>query len=161
MFLTQIINGEVTELAFCEECAKARGLFDPQALSFAEKFFPEKFQERVGNLLKELNIGASPSRQHGDADSKGNLLTECPVCHFTLDDYRRSEHLGCPDCYRVFAREIFSDAETQEAGSEEPAPNGASPALTRKQIEAELSLAIEREDYETAARLRDQLKNLD
>ena len=47
MFLTQIVNGQVTELAFCEECARAKGLFDPQALTFAEKFFPEKFKERI------------------------------------------------------------------------------------------------------------------
>lgn len=161
MFLTQIINGQVTELAFCEECAKARGLFDPQALSFAEKFFPEKFKERVDDLLRELNIASAPSRQHSNEESKGNLLTECPVCHFTLDDYRRSEHLGCPDCYRVFAREIFNDSETQQAENQEAAPDGASPTLTRKQIEAELSRAIEREDYESAAQLRDQLKNLD
>ena len=41
MFLTQIVNGQVSELALCEACARAKGLFDPQSLTFAEKFFPE------------------------------------------------------------------------------------------------------------------------
>ena len=44
MFLTQIVNGQVTELAFCEECARAKGLFDPQALTFAEKSYEEIYE---------------------------------------------------------------------------------------------------------------------
>lgn len=165
MFLTQIVNGQVTELAFCEECARAKGLFDPQALTFAEKFFPEKFKERINNLVRELGEGAGTARQKpAPLPPSANLLTECPVCHFTLENYRRTERLGCPDCYRVFAQELFADPSVEMPADEpsvgEKSSDGASPALTRKQLEAELARAVEREDYETAARLRDQLNNL-
>ena len=45
MQLTQIVNGQVTELILCESCARNKGLFDPQSLSFAEKFFPEELKK--------------------------------------------------------------------------------------------------------------------
>ena len=54
MQLTQIVNGQVTELILCEECAKKKGLFDPQSLAFAEKFFPEELKKKVEEIVKEL-----------------------------------------------------------------------------------------------------------
>lgn len=166
MFLTQIVNGQVTELAFCEACAKAKGLFDPQSLSFAEKFFPEQFKEKLDNLMRELSQPAEKGRTQLPPTSP-NMLTECPTCHFTLEDFRRTERLGCSDCYTVFAQELTNapSAEVAKSGQEDhaeasaasPAPE-ATPSLM--QLKARLQEAIVREDYETAARLRDQIKKL-
>ena len=65
MFLTQIVNGQVSELALCETCAREKGLFDPQSLTFAEKFFPEEFRNRVDKLVRELtqseSVAAAPA----------------------------------------------------------------------------------------------------
>ena len=65
MFLTQIVNGQVSELALCEACAREKGLFDPQSLTFAEKFFPEEFRNRVDKLVRELtqseSVAAAPA----------------------------------------------------------------------------------------------------
>ncbi len=155
MFLTQIVNAEVTELCLCESCAKERGLFDPQALTFAEKFFPEELKERVDRIVRELSGQAStqyPARQ-----LPADIITQCPVCGFTLEDYRRTSRLGCPDCYSFFARELgdmaTALADVPEGGSS-PAPS------SREKLERQLREAIEREDYESAARLRDEIKAL-
>ena len=169
MFLTQIVNGQVTELAFCEECAKAKGLFDPQSLSFAENFFPEQFKEKLDNLMRELS-GSAPKDRAQLPLASPNMLTECPACHFTLADFRRTERLGCPVCYEVFAQEIAGDQpfppvdagdQRPDAAGGSPAP-GTSPAKTPSvlQLKAELQQAIEREDYEKAAQLRDQIRKL-
>ena len=147
MFLTQIVNGQVSELALCEACARAKGLFDPQSLTFAEKFFPEEFKNRVDKLVRELTMGEAPRA----AVTGSNMLNRCPVCGFSIDDYRRTGHLGCPDCYSVFARELDPGAEPISSVPEE------SPAIYRARLEKELQQAIAREDYERAAQLRDQL----
>ena len=57
MQLTQIVNGQITELVLCESCARNKGLFDPQSLSFAEQFFPEEFKKKVEDIVKELAGG--------------------------------------------------------------------------------------------------------
>ena len=150
MFLTQIVNGQVSELALCEACARAKGLFDPQSLTFAEKFFPEEFRNKLDKLVRELTSGeaeAAPAPSYGS-------MSRCPVCGFMLEDYRRTGHLGCPDCYTVFARELDPVAEITASDIDE------SPAVTRARLQQELQHAVEREDYERAARLRDQINAL-
>ena len=151
MFLTQIINGQVSELALCEACARAKGLVDPQSLTFAEKFFPEEFKNRLDKLVRELTVGEEAPRK---AASGVNILNSCPVCGFKVDDYRRTGHLGCPDCYSVFAREFDPTAEPEETHHEE------STAIARARLEKELQQAIAHENYERAAQLRDQINTL-
>ncbi len=154
MFLTQIVNAQVTELCLCESCAKERGLFDPQALTFAEKFFPEELKERVDRIVRELSGQAAGQRSAHQFPA--DVITQCPVCGFTLDDYRRTCRMGCPDCYSVFAREFATLASVQADAPE--SRDDAAPS--REKLERLLSEAIEREDYESAARLRDELKAL-
>ncbi len=154
VFLTQVVNGKATDLQLCEDCAREKGLFDPKSLAFAEKFFPEELRERVDKIVRELSgkPGDKPARRAHTAD----LVSQCPACLFTLDDYRRTSRFGCPDCYTVFAREL--NATSAEAMT---ADTAAAPAETqRASLERRLREAIEREDYETAAKLRDQLKTL-
>ena len=150
MFLTQIVNGQVSELALCEACARAKGLFDPQSLTFAEKFFPEEFKQRVDKLVRELTGAEAPE---APAPTKG-MLSSCPVCGFSVEDLRRTGHLGCPDCYTVFARELDPSAEPEDE------PLSEAPAVTKARLQKELQQAVAREDYERAASLRDQINAL-
>ena len=150
MFLTQSVNGQVSELALCEACARAKGLFDPQSLTFAEKFFPEEFKNRVDKLVRELTQGIDTSSTAAPL----GVLSRCPVCGFSVEDYRRTGHLGCPDCYTVFAREL------NPLAMEDDAPEHESANITRARLQNELKQAVAREDYEQAARLRDQLNTL-
>jgi len=160
MQLTQIMNGEVTELILCESCARKKGLFDPQSLSFAEQFFPEEFKKKVEDLVKELADGNLLPGGVAEAASTGtDALTRCPVCDFSLETYRRTGRLGCPDCYSVFARELADIPAAAPAGETAPA-SAESPALTLKKMEQELQEAIEKEDYEKAAQLRDRIREL-
>ncbi len=156
MFLTQIVNGQVTELSLCEGCARERGLFDPQSLTFAEKFFPEELKERVDRIVRELAGQASSHASHRQA-LPADVITQCPACSFTLEDYRRTTRLGCPDCYSVFARELGAAAM---AATKADSPDEGTATPSREKLERQLREAIEREDYESAAQLRDQLKSL-
>lgn len=156
LFLTQIVNGQATDLVLCETCAKEKGLFDPQSLAFAEKFFPEEFKARVDQIVRELSekpeaAASAPLRSDGC-----DLLTKCSVCHFTLDQYRTTGHLGCSACYDVFARELNPDSMgNTESGSSETPPAPTSVLQLKKQLQ----YAVEQENYEEAARLRDLINN--
>lgn len=155
MLLTQIVNGQVTDLALCEDCARSKGLFDPQSLTFAEKFFPEEFKAKVDQLVRELTENKQVGEQ---AKKRPDLLTKCPVCQFPLETYRKTGRLGCPDCYTVFSRELDIVQEGEET-AEAISPTD-SVKTDKRALEKQLQEAISREDYEQAAILRDQLKNL-
>lgn len=152
MFLTQIVNGQVSELALCEECAKKKGLFDPQSLAFAEKFYPEEFKNRVDQIVREL----ADRDKEKEEQQRHDVLANCPVCHFPLESYRSTGHLGCPDCYTFFAHELERDTEAPDAPEDQVQANPDS----RQELEKQLHRAIEREDYELAATLRDKIKQL-
>ncbi len=163
IFLTQIINGQATDLALCETCARERGLFDPQSLTFAEKFFPEAFRKRVDKLVRELISEVEEPAEHAPATRNGaDLLTQCPTCGYTLQNYRSCSRLGCADCYSVFEPEISEMAapDTNEADLGCNNETEESVTLQRSRLEQQLQAAVEREDYETAAALRDRIKNL-
>lgn len=155
MLLTQIVNGQVTDLALCETCARAKGLFDPQSLTFAEKFFPEEFKAKVDKLVRELAGGQGEKK---DEKKKTDVLTKCPVCDFPLETYRKTGRMGCPDCYTVFSRELDILAAPEE--NQEPRPTEEKEDQSRCSLEKQLHEAIAREDYETAAQLRDKLNKL-
>lgn len=148
--LTQIVNGQVSELALCEDCAKEKGLFDPQTLSFAEKFFPEEFKAKVDKIVQSLAEMKQPGSERDVKEE--DILTCCPVCHFPLSVYRKTGRMGCPDCYTVFAHELNWEEDSPDTA--------ASPASELEKLEENMRRAISNEDYETAAQIRDQIRAL-
>lgn len=158
MFITQIVQGEVSELYLCEECAKKRGLMDPASLSFNEKFFPENFKQQIENLLKKVEQDVNNIRYQQELQEEDTPAISCPICDFSLAGYRKTGRLGCPDCYTVFAS--YLGMQLMEDGEVSPEALEASPQVRIKLLEQQMSQAVEREDYEHAAQLRDQIKQL-
>lgn len=99
--------------------------------------------------------------------------TSCPTCGESLADFRETGLLGCPDCYDTFSDQIIPvlqrshgntqhTGETPEAAENEPAATDAE-AEKRKQIydlQEQLAKAVKEEDFEQAAKLRDEIKSL-
>jgi len=90
----------------------------------------------------------------------------CPQCEFEMKTFRHSHCFGCPFCYVHFQNEIrpilarFHRHATHLG--KVPQQLGASASrdgeLTRLRVA--LSMAIRQEEYETAARLRDSIREL-
>lgn len=161
MFLTQIVNNEMTELALCEQCAKERGLFDPQTLTFAEKFFPSLIQEKVNDMIREL----SEEHPRKQIQPVRDVLSKCPICSYTSEEYGKTERVGCPHCYSVFAEDFSPEIQQKlhhiSAKKEGNAPSkNTAPHVGKQELEFRLKKAIEQENYELAAQLRDQIKSL-
>lgn len=139
--LTQIVQGKMTKVHLCEGCAEKGGAGDPAVFQLA------------GAL-------ASPG-------ASGLTGASCPACGLTEADFLKRGRLGCPDCWTHLAPLLGPLVAKVQQGAEHlgRAPTGVrSPAQLRRRLEAargEMRAAVESEDYEAAARLRDLIRELE
>ena len=142
VYYKQTINGVTRQIALCDSCAGAESSgFDLFGSLFTGRHTPPTNVER------------------------------CTLCGSTYAELARRGKAGCAKCYEVFARELSptlaemhgADAHYMGRGAlaedtpTEPAPV-VDPAVTA--LRAELAEAIENEDYERAALLRDKIREL-
>lgn len=91
----------------------------------------------------------------------------CSVCHLTLNDIRETGELGCPECYSAFGELIFPYMSPDEdlEGKKTRMPYSHRQRIERKRsladLRSKLRSAIEGENFELAAKLRDRIKNLE
>lgn len=146
--LTEIADGIRSELHLCENCAQEQGI-------------AVKSQIPINELLSSL-LAVQPT----DDELFGALEKDmsCPHCGFTLDQFRKDAVLGCPHDYEVFENSLplliarAHDGKTTHCGK---IPSKV-PAETKKNIRIEnlrqrLQAAVQSENYELAAKLRDKL----
>lgn len=143
--LTQIAGDKMQKVDLCEECAKTKGVNDPTGFSLAD-------------LL--LGLGASQEIEQAG----GGTEVKCPRCGFTQADFKKAGRLGCADCYKTFSEVLDGLLKTMHKATKHvgkvPEPLRQSRDLMDrlKQLEKRLNKAIESEDFEEAAVLRDEIK---
>ncbi|MFQ5599514.1 MAG: UvrB/UvrC motif-containing protein [Candidatus Krumholzibacteriia bacterium] len=142
---TEIADAKVSKLFICRKCAASRGLLDEPA------------QALVG--VEELM--STISRPPGEDDG---VDLECPQCGLTFARFRKRGRLGCPRCYDSFERRLVPllreihkhERHTGKSPRSDPVRSEQRRriALLRKELET----AVRAEDYERAARLRDDIR---
>jgi protein arginine kinase activator len=138
--LTQIVQSKMTKVHLCEACAEKGGAGDPAIFQLA------------GALA-----GATA----------GSPAHSCPNCGLTDADFLKRGRLGCPDCWIHLSPLLTPLVRKVQQGVEHlgRGPAGArSPEHMRRRLEAargEMRTAVETEDYEAAARLRDLIRELE
>ena len=146
VFLTQIVDGKMQKVNLCEGCSKEKGVQDPTGFALAD-------------LL--LGIGAA------EEIDKGAVSTRCPVCGFTQADFKKSGRLGCSSCYGAFSEGLGSLLKAMHKGTEHVGklPHRAHRAVEMndrmRSLTENLRKAVEDENYESAASLRDEIKQLE
>ena len=95
----------------------------------------------------------------------------CPACGGTLQDFRHTGRLGCAQCYTTFEshlrdllRRLHGSSQhvgERYAATTPPAGTPAGPARAAGELREQLKRAIEEENFELAAELRDRLKVLE
>lgn len=139
---TQVQNGEVREVRVCPTCSEKQGF--------------EFESESLTDFLFGLGMD-KPSRQ--TADSKADAV--CPACQMPFADYRKSSRLGCPQCYEAFSSQLAVPIYGMQRGRTRH--NGKIPVRRPnrqdeiKTLKQSLRVAIDHQNYEEAARIRDQL----
>jgi protein arginine kinase activator len=151
LFLTKIsADNKKQNLDLCDACAKAKGLDDD----------PTAFLVPDADIMLGLGAAQEITQTSGGVDLK------CPRCGFSQADFKKSGRLGCPECYQVFAEGLEGLLKTMHKGTRHV---GKSPEALRqsrdnaerlKSLQKKLAKAIESEDFELAAKLRDELKDL-
>lgn len=151
--LTQIVDNSVTTVHLCEQCAAEKGV--QTGASIAK--YP------LSSFLASVGKGAAAALPQGGEDR------ECAFCHATLQDFRDTGRLGCPQCYESFGphlRDLLRriHGASQHVGEIYLSPQSAE-AQDRERLLAELRQrlhkAVEAENFELAAELRDRIRVLE
>jgi protein arginine kinase activator len=147
--LTQIVGDKMQKLDLCEDCAKAKGINDPTSFSLAD-----------ADVL--FGLGASQEIEQ----SGGGLERKCPRCGFSQADFKKSGRLGCPECYQTFAEGLEGLLKTMHKGTRHAGKVPEALRASREQsdhlklLQKKLAKAIEEENFEQAAQLRDEIKQI-
>jgi protein arginine kinase activator len=150
--LTQIVNDQVTTLHLCEKCAAEKGVDSPGAHA----------KTPLGTLIGAM--GKSPEQAPAPRSSD-----VCTRCGGTFQDFRETGRLGCPDCYRSFEtplRDLLRrlHGSTHHLGERYAEREPAALVVDQEQaadLREQLRLAVETENFELAAELRDRLRVLE
>lgn len=150
--LTQIVNNEKLSLSLCKECALARGFHSPL--------------DNVPFPLAEILSGlASPGPQPQSAEPVADIT--CDSCGLTFEEFTRQGRFGCGECYSAFRNRLEPIMRKIHGAS---LHRGRNPEYNRldegtaqsikeeERLQKELDRAINEEDFERAAELRDKLK---
>lgn len=147
------INGEYAEYRLCSECARELGYGG---------MFPD-FTADFGGMLGSFLSAALPARSGA---------TRCPECGSTMNDIKKSGKVGCANCYELFFSELMPTIRSIHGNTEhigkrpvieytenrEDTPPADEKTKKIADLRAELKKAIEDEDFERAAQLRDEIK---
>jgi protein arginine kinase activator len=140
-------QSQVHEQHLCEVCAQALDL----------PYAPVTKKSPV-DIWKLLQLSANQGRKKpGPA---------CPACGMTLEEFRKKGRLGCPRDYEVFRTHLAEVLERVHGAVQHsgriPGASGVSPSNGRIDLlRQELGNAIRAEAYESAARLRDEIRALE
>lgn len=146
--LTQVENDQVSTVHLCERCAAERGVEAPPAA-------PSTLGSFLAAMGKGLPVASLPDG--GPA--------RCAGCGATLQDFRETGRLGCAECYTSFEGQLRDllrrlHGSTHHMGERYVAPGtgGEPEPAPDLRLREELRQAIEAENFELAAELRDRLR---
>ncbi len=152
VFYEETVNGKARSLSLCADCAHEMG-HTGELGGFALPF--GAWQDGLFGSLFGLPAGAQKSEK------------SCPACGATFRSFSKDGKVGCPACYRTFSAEL---ADTVYAIHGNVKHIGRVPTKYKKKEEKkhlltslreQMKAAVETEDFEQAAAIRDQIKALE
>lgn len=149
------INGKEKELYLCSECAKEKGIYSPSLF----------FAEELGTF--------SPLMEPYRLDEEGVGI--CPKCKTTFSSVKKKGVFGCSACYDTFSSlldmtpfvgqgysgERLEECREEKKSEEEGKDEAPAPQRILWDLKKELRKAVEEEHYEKAAKIRDQIHELE
>ena len=143
VYLTQIVDGQMQKVNLCEGCAKEKGVTDPTGFALADLLLGLGTDEKVSQPRDEK---------------------VCETCGFSHSDFKKTGRLGCSDCYNTFGDGLDSLVKAMHRGTKHvgkvPTRYQATKQFSDKisDLKHRLKIAITDENFEEAAKLRDQIK---
>ncbi len=154
LHFTKIINGKKTEFHICDQCAKEKGDMLPGMNNFS-----------IHQLLSGLLHDPVQTGQ-GRLQSDNELV--CSKCEMTYKQFTRVGRFGCAHCYESFGPRLDPIFKRVHSGNTKhfgklPKRIGGKIHLQRKveTLKDQLKLYIEKEEFEKAAEIRDEIRLLE
>lgn len=152
--ITELTGNEPVELHFCEDHARVY-------LTQSEQQPEEPSPDVAGVLAQQLKVGQT-------AEDLARLDQQaCPVCGVTFYEFRHVGRLGCPHDYVCFSDELEPlimniHGSTEHVGKKPKRGVHGTDNQTRLiQLRREMQEAVERENYEQASAIRDEIRRLE
>ena len=152
--MQQFVMGKKAELHLCQECMFSFNVPDvPIALENVFKGFLEQMQSKIFAMNPQTASVAPPSA--------------CGNCGMTGEELKAGGKLGCRECYASFADEVGAILKNVQSSTRH---SGKFPKRLGKEIlsmrhasdlRAKLDQAIADENFELAAKLRDEIRALE
>lgn len=146
--LTRIVNNAVTQLHLCETCARAKGVETTLAQP----------QHPLGDILQAVQQQDTTNLEDG----------ACGFCGASARDFRVTGRLGCPHCYdamerslRELLRRLHGSSRHVGARYDAPATHVDEKPDMLYDLRDQLRRAIDAEQFELAAELRDRIRVLE
>jgi protein arginine kinase activator len=142
--LTDIVNKQKKELHLCQACAEQKQLINKQELNL-----PAILQAMIG--------------QHVGQPTDELARLACPQCGIRFMEFRAEGRLGCPHDYEVFRVGLEPllqriHRSTRHIGKAPRHTGDAAFVAELVELRRRLKAAVDAEEYEEAARLRDLLR---
>ncbi|MCM8824059.1 MAG: UvrB/UvrC motif-containing protein [Candidatus Omnitrophica bacterium] len=143
--LTEIVEGKVMELHICQDCAKNK----------AEEL---KQQLNISDFLGGLTL---------EGEDNKSMSIKCSFCGTTFYDFKKKGRLGCAKCYTHFKSQLLPLIKKIHGSNEH---KGKLPKKVEEKVIVDRNLkilkerlerAVKLEAYEDAAKLRDEIRELE
>jgi len=150
MEVRHVEEGKSRQIQLCEACAADQGIT-------ASGVGPET---PLGGFLATMWQGAN--LEEAELVPGG----ACPGCGGSYADFRQTGRFGCAECWRLFEPAIrvllrrYHGSTRHLGRAPVPRTDGVLKAEQAGALRERLRQAVETEDFELAARIRDQLEEL-
>ena len=150
LWVTKIMDGQVSKQHLCDECfRKLSGHSLPFTLALPI------------NMMNPLISATDTVRPLKSAD-----FQVCKNCSTSWHDFMQTGFLGCPQCYENFKKQLeplikdIHSSLNYRGKVPKRLPEGIKLKASLRQLKQKLFSSIDIEDYEEAARIRDEMNEL-
>ena len=141
---TQVVNNKVTKMHFCTTCASKQGISGIDQL------------DKPFDLLSKFLSALALPETFTD--------TKCPNCGKMLSEFKEDGKLGCQECWNVFRQDIVPLLKNLHGKTRQKFRSGVSSrsrvSAKIRTLQGKLQEAVEKEEFEEAARIRDEIRNI-
>ena len=148
VYYNKIMNGKETEMFLCNQCAKE---YPEISFDFENPFSIKDIFSSFGFQTKQ--------------EIENKLI--CPKCKSSYNEFKKSGKFGCSQCYETFRGQVRPMIQSIQGYTEH---TGKAPKKSYNKIniireikilKEKLGIAINNEEFELAAELRDKIKSLE
>jgi len=166
--LSQTRQGKTIDYHLCDSCAAELGIAQPTSGYFGS------FGNIFGSGFPGGPVSGSVFHTTGGIPAFGEkhpFQTICPQCGQTFEDFRHTGLFGCSRCYDAFAGQLDAvfrrvqgsthHIHESKNADKQPDDNKQLTMNRLKALKQSLKAAVQKENYENAAKLRDEIRTIE